>query len=301
MPRLWPSPQAMSAPWLPGFLNRPKASGSLKAATQSAPPACARSANDLQVLDRAEEVRRLHGDRGDLLDRAQGVRVGRAVRAEGQLAHLDPGRVEVGPHHAAVERVHGARHGHGLAAGHPHRHEQRLGQGGGAVVHRGVGHLHAEQAPGERLVLEDRLQGALAHLRLVGGVGGHELGARGEEADGRGDEVLVAPGAQEDRIAAAARHAAGQFVDVGVQLPLGHRLGQHHRARAPALGRDDGEKVLERAGPGRGEHRGDVLGGVRQVAHGAHPFSLATYASRARRALASSAAEGSTRIIQPSS
>ena len=44
MPRLWPSPQAMSAPWLPGVLNRPKASGSLKAATQSAPPACARSA-----------------------------------------------------------------------------------------------------------------------------------------------------------------------------------------------------------------------------------------------------------------
>ena len=39
MPKLWPSPQAMSAPQVPGFFSNPKASGSVNAATASAPVA----------------------------------------------------------------------------------------------------------------------------------------------------------------------------------------------------------------------------------------------------------------------
>ena len=46
--------------------------------------------------------------------------------------------------------------------------------GGGAIIDRCVGHVHARQLAGVRLILNNRLQKPLAHFRLVGGVGGEK-------------------------------------------------------------------------------------------------------------------------------
>ena len=227
-----------------------------------------------EFLDAAEEVGRLHGDGREIPGVGEGSRVGYPVRAEGNFAHLDPGGRKVGPHHPAVERVHGARHGHLRPPRDPHGHEQRLGQGGGAVVHGGVGHLHAEQARGERLVFEDGLQRSLAHFGLIGRVRGHELRAGGQEAHRCRDVVIVAARADEHLVLGCHGHAAGQLVDVAVELPLGQGLRQNHGPAAAALRWDAGEELVEGPGAHRLQHFRNILGGVRKVAHVAHPFSL---------------------------
>ena len=59
-------------------------------------------------------------------------------------------------------------------------HQHGLGHGAAAVVEAGVGDVHAGQLADERLILEERLQAALAGLGLVGRVGRVELAAAGE-------------------------------------------------------------------------------------------------------------------------
>ena len=72
-------------------------------------------------------------------------------------------------------------------------HEDRLGDRRAAVVEAGVRDVHAGQLADERLILERRLQGPLARLRLIRRVGRVELAASGQVVhDGR-DEVVVAP------------------------------------------------------------------------------------------------------------
>ena len=65
------------------------------------------------------------------------------------------------------------------------RHEGRLGAGGSAVVHGGVGCFHARELADEGLELKDSLQGSLADFALVGGVGGGKFTAGGKEVDHR--------------------------------------------------------------------------------------------------------------------
>ena len=71
-----------------------------------------------------------------------------------------------------------------------------------AVVAGRVGHVHPGQLADHRLVLEDRLQHALAHLRLVRRVRGQELAAREDDVDDRRDVVVVDPGAEERELRA---------------------------------------------------------------------------------------------------
>src|SRR3990170_4255764 len=59
-----------------------------------------------------------------------------------------------------------------------HGHHGGLGRGRRSVVVRGRNHVEPGQLGEERLVLVDRLQRALADLRLVGRVRGVELAAR---------------------------------------------------------------------------------------------------------------------------
>ena len=76
-------------------------------------------------------------------------------------------------------------------------HEDGLGDGGAALVERGVGDLHAGELADERLELEERLQAALARLRLVGRVGGVELAPPRDRVHDGGDEVVIRPAAEE--------------------------------------------------------------------------------------------------------
>ena len=91
-----------------------------------------------------------------------------------------------------------------------HQHVHGLGGGGGAVVDRGVGNVHAGQFADHRLVFKDGLQHALTHLRLIGRVGGDERLLGGHRADHGGYVVVVRARAAEDGAVDAVlrRHAA---------------------------------------------------------------------------------------------
>ena len=77
------------------------------------------------------------------------------------------------------------------------RHQHGLGRGRAAVVEAGVRDIQAGQLSHQRLILERRLERALAGLGLVGRVGRVELAAAGQLIDDRRDEVVVAAAAQE--------------------------------------------------------------------------------------------------------
>ena len=65
--------------------------------------------------------------------------------------------------------------GYPFHAGDADGHEQRLSQGRSSIVHGGIGHFHPEESSGEGLILIDGLKSALAHFRLIWGVGGDEF------------------------------------------------------------------------------------------------------------------------------
>ena len=102
--------------------------------------------------------------------------------------------VEVAP-----VRVHAGREDHSgvLRCCDPQVHS--LDERRGAVIERGIGHLHAGQQRHLALELEQHLQRALAHLRLVRRVGGQELAAHQQLIDAGRDVVAIGAGAEEAR------------------------------------------------------------------------------------------------------
>ena len=226
----------------------------------------------VHILDHAEEVGRLQGHGRQVVAAGQGAHIGAAVRAEIQFLDRKTGGPQVALDHGPVVRVDGPRHGHpGALAVDAQAHEQGLGERGGAVVHGGVDHVHAEQPGGEGLVLEDTLQGALADLRLVGGVGGEELGAGGQGAHRLRDVVAVGARADQHPGARAGAHGGGETLQVVVELPFAQRRRQMPRPGGPAIRGHRREQRLQRVRADHGEHLGDLFGGVRQVAHGPTP------------------------------
>ena len=77
-------------------------------------------------------------------------------------------------------------------------HGGGLSSGSGAVIDGGIGHVHARQLADHGLILEDGLQNALAHLRLIGGVGGEELLLGGDILHQRGNVVVIGSGTPEN-------------------------------------------------------------------------------------------------------
>ena len=145
----------------------------------------------------AEEVRRLDDDGGGVVvdvieDVALPFRRGRLADQTGRV-------VEIGADDVAIMRMEAAREDDLVLAGQPPRHQHGLGGGGRAVIHRGVGDLHAGQVRDLGLELEQHLQRALRHFRLVGRVGGQPFGALDQVIDGRRDVVAIGAGADEER------------------------------------------------------------------------------------------------------
>ena len=112
-----------------------------------------------------------------------------------------------------------------------HGHQHRLGHRAAAVVEARVGDVHAGQLRDERLVLEQRLEVALAHLGLVGRVGGDELAAGGDEIDHGGDEVVVAAAAEEAGGAAGRRVCGRPAPSGGRSVPARPSAGGMHSWR----------------------------------------------------------------------
>jgi hypothetical protein len=131
-----------------------------------------------------------------LAGRAKLVRVGRPV-AMRHLYDVEPESRRVGLDHLPDLRVrrlgeHDLRPPRGVL-----RNEACVRGDCRPVVAGGIGDVHARQLANSGLVLEDRLQHALAELGLVRRVGGQELPALEDGVDDRRHVVVVHPGAQE--------------------------------------------------------------------------------------------------------
>ena len=185
----------------------------------------------IHVLDHPEEVRLVdhHGREPAIAPIGADQRLQRthrgvpALAVEGGLDELDPLGLDDRAQRPPIGRMQGARHQHpaglGLAVG-THRHQHRLRQGRGPVVERGVGDVQRGQRRHHRLEFVEQLQGALARLCLVGGVGAVELPAGGDLPHRRRDVVVIGPGADEAQ-GLAVRAGAGvhQPGDVHLRLP----------------------------------------------------------------------------------
>ena len=138
-----------------------------------------RRAERLDVLDRAEEVGALQEDgRGLAVDRRrQRRRVGDAA-LEPDLDHLGAEAGRVGGEGLAAVRVDAAGDDEAWRRSvAPDRQVAGGGDRGGPLVETGVRDRQPGQLRHRRLELEHHLQPALGDLRLVGRVGGEELGA----------------------------------------------------------------------------------------------------------------------------
>ena len=171
----------------------------------------------------------------------------------------------VGVDDLAVLGVHGAGDHGGVAAGDADGHHDGLGRAGGAVVHGGVGDLHAGELADHGLELEGGLEGALGDLGLVGGIGGEELAAGDDGVDEHGAVVAVDAGAEKGRVpGCVTRSKVAEAVD---DLGLAVLAGDVQVALELELGGDGGEEVVDGADTDVGKHLGAILGGLREVAH----------------------------------
>jgi hypothetical protein len=158
-------------------------------------------------------------------------------------------------------------HERALLARDPHGEVHGLHEAVRSVVQRRVRHLHPVQLAHHGLELEQRLQHALRQLRLIGGIGGRELGARRQRPDGGRDVVVVrSPAGEADEVRRPAR-STRELGHVTDQLRLAERL-RHIEGSVQSHRAGDGlEQVVELPGPDRIQHRAVVVLGVRQEIH----------------------------------
>ena len=157
---------------------------------------------------------------------------------------------------------------------HGQGHQGGLGHGGAAVVEAGVGDVHAGELGDQGLVFEDGLEGALAGLGLVGGVGGVEFAAGGEVIDDGGDEVVVSACAEEAGWSLGPLVRGGEGMERWVRRDLGERGGDVERAVQAEGGGHLVEELVEGVEADGVEHFARIGGGVEQVGHaGSSQFS----------------------------
>ena len=95
------------------------------------------------------------------------------------------------------------------------------------------------------LVLEDRLQHALAHLRLVRRVRRQELAALEHRVGDRGDVVVVDAGAEERELPRRVDVARRELLEMALQLELGQRRLEVELAVEAHAGRDVAEELVD--------------------------------------------------------
>ena len=162
MPRLCPSPQAMSAPLASRTLDQAERQGLGEARHAERAFPVGLVACGLQVFDAPEKVGGLHRNGRQIVD---SINLGQVRGAVGQNRQLHDGKVrgvEIGPDHSSIKRMDQGRDRHrlSLALCNADSHQKSFGQGRRAVVHGRVGHFHAQQAGCQGLVFEDGLQGS---------------------------------------------------------------------------------------------------------------------------------------------
>jgi hypothetical protein len=184
------------------------------------------------------------------------VEVGQGVAHDEVDAEMPRAGLDDGDRLRVAERV--DEEGLPLRAAHPAGHGHRLGGGGGLVQQGRVGQLQAGEVDDHLLVVQERLEPALAHLGLVGRVGRVPARAFQKVAQDhrRGMGAVVAHADQRHRRLVGGRQL-GQAVE---RLRLGQRAGKVERRGRADRGRDRAlDQLGQRAQPEFGQHRLDVL------------------------------------------
>ena len=243
-----------------------------------------------------EEVGLLEDHGGRVLRRVtHAVGIGRASLVR-HLDDLEPEARRVGLHDLPHLRVGRLGHDHLRAPRRVLRDEARVGGDGRAVVARGVRDVHPRQLADRGLVLEDRLEHALAHLGLVRRVRGQELAALQHRVDDRRDVMVVDAGAEEADLVDDV--PGGEVLEVPLELHLVERRCDVELARIANAARDVPEQLLDGGDADRREHRLAVGVREREVAHCVSRTCL--YAARSSSWSRSSAFVMRIRISQPS-
>ena len=227
----------------------------------------------LEVTQIAEDVGVLDDDAGGLvIDLGEDVLACGDVRRQGH--DLIAGHGGEGAHDLGVVRMQAARQQGLFALRHAVGHQHGLAGAGRAVIHRGVGDLHAGQRRDLRLELEEVLQRALRDLGLVGRVAGQEFRALDQMVHRGGDMVLVGAGPDEERHGrgrnVAGRHPRQDALDL--ELPLGTR--QIDRRLQQLVGRHVGEQGIDIGDADAGQHVLAVGVGQGEIAHEKCPLSV---------------------------
>ena len=191
-------------------------------------------------LQAAEDVRLLEDHHGSVLGRGgQLRRVRRTVRVR-DLDDLHAEARRVGLHDLADLRVQRLGQDDLRPAGVVARDEARVGRDGRAVVAGGVRDVHPGQLADRGLVLEDRLEHALAHLRLVRRVRGEQLSAREERVDDRRHVVVVDAHPEEAQLARRVGVPRGELLHPADERRLRERLRHFELAAEAARPRGSG-------------------------------------------------------------
>ena len=215
-------------------------------------------------LEAAEEVRVLEDDAGSVHGGTfQLLEVGRSAPVR-DLDDLEPEPRRVCLHDLAHLWIRRLRDDDLVAAGRVLRDVARVGGDARAVVAGGVRHVHPGELADGGLVFEDRLQHALAHLGLVGRVGGQELAALEDRIHDRRHVVVVHARAEEGQLTARVGVAPGELGDVCEHLLLRQRRGELELAAQADPLRQVAEELSDRADADRTEHRLPVGVGERE-------------------------------------
>ena len=253
-----------------------------------------------RVLEAAEEVR-LREDHGRCVDGSRGDALGIGdATLVGDLDHLEaePGRIGLDDlAYLRVERL--GEHDAGTPGG-VLRDEASVRRHREAVVAGRIRDVHPGQLADRRLVLEDRLQDALAHLRLVRRISRQELAPLEDRVDDRRHVVVVDARAEEGELDARVRVLRGELFEVAHELRLAEG-GRHVQVTGEAnVLRDLVEQVVDRRHADRGEHLVAVAVGEREVPVGHCSATTAWYATTSRRSLTSVGSVSRMRTSQPS-
>ncbi len=205
-------------------------------------------------LETSEDVRLLEDHAGSALGcGADLVRVGRAATVR-DFDDLEPEARRVRLDDLPHLRIRGLGDDDLRLARRVLRDVARVGGDGRAVVAGRIRDVHAGELADRGLVLEDRLEHALAHLRLVGRVCRQELAALKHRVDDRGNVVVVDPGPEERKFAGRVVVARRELGQMRRELVLGERRLEVERAVEADAGGDVAEELVDRGDADRAQH-----------------------------------------------
>ena len=217
-----------------------------------------------QIAGAAEDAGILHDDAGglgvDVLDELR-VRRGR------QRHDLMLGIAADGLDHGAVMRMQIAEQHRFLPPRDAVRHQHGLGGRGRAVIHGGVGHLHAGERRHLGLELEQILQRALRDLRLIGRIGGHEFRPLDDVIDGCRNVMLIGAAAGKERHRAGGRIPRRQPAERPLDGHLALVLRQAGDAVQQQAFRHVGEQLVDLGDADRGKHLAALIGRMGEIPH----------------------------------